>query len=58
MKNRLFVILAILSFCVLLSSCEAGIRTAKYDFEMCSEVVLEPSSSGEWFGGGMDITTT
>ena len=58
MKNRLFVILTILVFCVLLASCEAGIRTAKYDFEMGIEFDLEPSSTGEWFGGAMDITTT
>ncbi len=61
MKNRLLVILAILTIltlCILLASCEAGIRTAKYDFEMGTEFDLEPSSSGEWFGGAMDITTT
>ena len=58
MKNRLFFLLAILTLCILLASCEAGIRTAKYDFEMDSEFDMTQSSSGEAFYAAMEVTTT
>ncbi|MBQ9080685.1 MAG: hypothetical protein IJY27_06400 [Clostridia bacterium] len=68
MKNRSFILLTALLICALFASCGAlsndskaslgEKRTAKYGFEMDTELVLEPSSSGEVFYASMDVTTT
>ena len=58
MKNRLFFLLVMLALCILLASCESGMRTAKYDFEMDTEFDMTPSSSGEAFYAAMEVTTT